>query len=204
MPLQSKVIYLIFLVFLAYGVLSYGVQRGFILPSFLELEREEAIKNMDRAVQAIERETQHLAISATDWAFWDDTYQFVQDHNEAYHEANLNIPTLEGLKVNLFYLFDGARQPIWGLTYDLENEEEIALPGLAERLAASPLTGLTEPGAEVRGLLNTVRGPLLIAARPVLTTATARGRCGAPCCSDGFWTPPPSPNRPGFNFKRRF
>ncbi len=98
MSLQSKVIRLIFLVFLAYGVLSYGVQHGFILPSFLELEREEAVKNMDRAVQAIKRETQHLAISATDWAFWDDTYQFVQDHNEAYHEANLNIPTLEGLR----------------------------------------------------------------------------------------------------------
>lgn len=170
MSLQSKIIHLIFLVFLAYGVLSYEVQRRFILPSFLELEREEAVKNMDRAVQTIERETQHLAISATDWAFWDDTYQFVQDHNEAYHAANLNTPTLEGLKVNLFYLFDGARQPIWGLTYDLENEEEIALPGLVERLAASPLTGLTEPGAEVRGLLSTVRGPLLIAARPVLTS----------------------------------
>jgi two-component system, NtrC family, sensor kinase len=170
MSLQSKIISLIFLVFLAYGALVYGVQRGFILPSFLELEREEAVKNMDRAVQAIEREVQHLAISATDWGMWDDTYQFVQDFNDAYREANLNIQALEGLRVNLFYLFNQARQPAWGTIYDLEEEEEIALPGLVERLAASPLTALTEPNAEVEGLLITTRGPLLIAARPVLTS----------------------------------
>jgi|GEM_PF-329838 len=170
MSLQTKVINLILLVFLAYGALSYGVQRGFILPSFLELEREEAIKNMDRAVQAIEREVQHLAVSATDWSVWDDTYQFIQDRNDAYREANLNVQALEGLRINLFYLFDRARQPAWGLIYDLEEEEEIAMPDVIERLAVSPLTALTEPNAEVEGLLITARGPLLIAARPVLTS----------------------------------
>jgi two-component system, NtrC family, sensor kinase len=170
MSLQSKVISLILIVFLAYSALSYGVQRLFILPSFQELEREEAIKNMDRAVQAIERETQHLGISATDWAVWDDTYQFVQDLNEAYREANLNIQALESLRVNLFYLFDRARQPVWGLLFDLDEEEEIEMPELIERLAASPLTALTEPDAEVEGLLITTHGPLLIVARPVLTS----------------------------------
>lgn len=170
MSLQTKVINLILLIFLAYGALSYGVQRGFILPSFLELEREEAIKNMDRAVQAIERETQHLGVSATDWAVWDDTYQFVQDRNDAYREANLNVQALEGLRINLFYLFDRARQPAWGLLFDLDEEEEIEIPDFSERLAASPLTALTESDAEVEGLLVTARGPLLIAARPVLTS----------------------------------
>ena len=95
MSLQFKVIGLILAVFLGYGALDYAVQRLFILPSFQTLEREELLKNMDRVVQAIEREAQHLTVSAADWATWDDTYQYVQDRNDAYRESNLNIEALK-------------------------------------------------------------------------------------------------------------
>lgn len=173
MSLQSKVIRLVFVVFIAYGALDYGVQRLFILPSFQTLEREEALDDMDRVVQAIGNETQHLTISTADWATWDDTYQFVQDHNDAYREANLNAAALKGLKTNLLYLFDDARKPVWGMTYDFKAQEPIAL-------AAFPMTGLPKdhplvflpnPDSEVQGLLLTGRGPLMVAARPILTSA---------------------------------
>ena len=73
MSLQSKVISLILAVFMGYGAFDYAVQRLFILPSFQALEREEALKDMDRAMQAIEREAQHLMVSTADWATWDET-----------------------------------------------------------------------------------------------------------------------------------
>jgi len=57
MSLQFKVIGLILAVFLGYGALDYAVQRLFILPSFQTREREEALKNMDRTAQAIDRDT---------------------------------------------------------------------------------------------------------------------------------------------------
>lgn len=172
MSVQSKVISLIFLVFAAYGVLDYGVQRLFVLPSFQALEREEAQRNMDRAVQAIQREAQHLAVSATDWATWDDTYQFVQDRNEAYREANLNLEALKSLKINVLNIVDTAGQIVWGKAYDLHSEEELALPELpGDRWPADhPLVALAGIDSEVKGLLLTARGPLLVAAKPVVTT----------------------------------
>jgi sensor domain CHASE-containing protein len=172
MSVQSKVISLIFLVFAAYGVLDYGVQRLFVLPSFQALEREEAQRNMDRAAQAIQREAQHLAVSATDWATWDDTYQFVQDRNEVYREANLNLEALKSLKVDVLNLVDATGQIVWGKTYDLQAEAEIALPELpSDRWPADhPLVALAEIDSEATGLLLTARGPLLVAARPVVTT----------------------------------
>ena len=124
MSLQIKVIGLVLTVFVAFGAFDYGVQRLFILPSFQTLEREEAQKNMDRALQAIERETNHLSATASDWAFWDDTYQFIMDRNDAFREANLNAKALGNLKVNLLYLFDAAQQPAWGIAYDHRAEEE--------------------------------------------------------------------------------
>ena len=173
MSLQIKVIGLVLTVFVAFGAFDYGVQRLFILPSFQTLEREEAQKNMDRALQAIERETNHLSATASDWAFWDDTYQFVVDRNDAFREANLFPKALGNLKVNLLYLFDAAQQPAWGMAYDEQAGEEITLPEFAvDRLAADhPLLALPDADSEVKGILVTARGPLLVAARPILTSA---------------------------------
>lgn len=172
MSLQSKVIGLILVVFLAYGALDYGVQRWFILPSFQALEREEAQRNMDRAVHTIQREAQHLAVSATDWATWDDTYQFVQDHNDAYREANLNLEALKNLKVDVLNIVEAAGRIVWGKTYDLHAGEELALPELpGDRWPADHLlVALPEIDSEVKGLLLTARGPLLVAAKPVVTS----------------------------------
>jgi two-component system, NtrC family, sensor kinase len=170
MSLQTKVISLILSVFLAYGALDYGVQHLFILPSFLSLEKEEALKNMDRAAQAIEQKIQNLVVSATDWSVWDDTYQFVQDQNEAFRQATLNNQALESLKVNLLYFFNTARQPIWGKMYDLNKKEEIVLPELLKQLMADPLIYMTAPESEVKGFLVTELGTMLIVAKPILTS----------------------------------
>jgi two-component system, NtrC family, sensor kinase len=175
MSLQTKVGGLVLAVFLAYGALDYGVQRLVILPSFQLLERQEAQKNMDRAVQAIEREISHLSTTATDWATWDDTYRFIVDHNDAFREENLNAKALENLKVDLLYLVDTGRRPVWGMVYDQRAGEEITLPELAgDRLAAGhPLLALPQTDSEVRGVMATARGPLLVAARPIVTSAGA-------------------------------
>jgi two-component system, NtrC family, sensor kinase len=168
MSLQTKVISLILFVFLAYGALDYGVQHLFILPSFLSLEKEEALKNMDRAVQAIEREIQHLDSSAMDWSVWDDTYQFVEDHNEAYRKANLNDQAMESLKANILFILNTKQQPIWGKMYDLVNETDITPPESMEQFLVSPVVALTEPESHAEGCLVTSLGPMLISVKPIL------------------------------------
>jgi len=165
--LRTKVIGLILVVFLVYGLLAYGVQRMFILPSFYALEQEETLEDMDRAAHAIQREIQHLGASATDWSVWDDTYRFVQDRNEAYREANLNAQAINSLKANFLYLFDTDHQLIWGMAYDPDSQEEMVIPGLAEQLGK---IDLPDPQSTVEGILITAQGPMLISAKPILTS----------------------------------
>ena len=167
MSLKTKVIGLLLFVFSVYGAMDYGVQRIFILPSFYALEHEEALKNMDRAAAAIQREIQHLGLSATDWSVWDDTYRFVQDRNAAYREANLNEQAIESLKVNFLYLFDSDQQLVWGMAYDLDSQQEIELPELVEKFRG---IHLTDPQSTVEGVLVTTNGPALISAKPILTS----------------------------------
>jgi sensor domain CHASE-containing protein len=172
MSLQSRVVSLILAVFLAFAAIDFGIQRAFILPSFDALEREEADKNLQRGVQALARVVDHLSVSATDWANWDDIYRFVQDRNEGFIESNLNREAMQSLKVDLLYIYTGAGDTVWGKVYDEESGEELTLEPFARGLPPGhPLRSLKQPGDEVRGVLLTDRGPLALAARPVLTSA---------------------------------
>ena len=170
MSLQAKVIHMIFIVFLLYAAVDYAAQCLLILPSFEALEHQEAQKDMDRVVQAIENEEQHLINSAADWATWDDTYQFVQDRNDAYQKSNLGKTAMNILKVSLIYFFDAARHPVWGDTVDLLTKERVSMEVFPSLLPVDHPLVLSEPGAEMKGILLLAQGPMLIAAKPVVTS----------------------------------
>ena len=171
MSLQSKVIGLIITVFLIYGTFSYTVQSRLIMPSFTAIERENALEDMDRVFFEIQCETRHLLTSATDWAAWDESYQFVQDHNNAFREMNLNDTGMSSLAVNLLYFFDAARNQVWGRTLDLAAKEAIPIALFPATLPEGhPLAALSTVDSEATGLLLTELGPLLIVAKPIVTS----------------------------------
>ena len=167
MSIQRKVISLIVIVFAVYLGLDWLVQRSVVLPSFIALEEDEARRGMERLIQAIERESVLLDTKANDWGTWDDTYRFALDHNEEFRRTNLNAVSLTSLKVNLIGIFDSRRQLIWGMVYDSRSQQPLALYGIEPDLARSVLTN---PARPVYGLLASVHGPLLLAARPILTS----------------------------------
>ena len=173
MSLQSKVLALVILVFIALGGLTYAVQHLFILPSFEALEQEEARKDMDRAMEAVDRETQHLTVSATDWAVWDDMYVFMEDGNETFRNANLNFASMRNLKVNLLYIYRPDGELVWGKALDFQTDEETPVAAFAGALLPRehPLVSPRQPDVSVRGILVTERGALLLAARAIVTGA---------------------------------
>lgn len=46
-----------------------------------ELERDDLKQNIERILQALEREMATLDRNTEDWAAWDDTYLFVEETN---------------------------------------------------------------------------------------------------------------------------
>ena len=173
MPLGSKIVGVVFLAFaLALGLIAV-VQRQYLAPSFEELEREEAIRNTERVLGALARELDLLGVSATDWAYWDETYRFAvgggQDTD--YLELNLNLSAIDTLDVNLIAVYDTAGQRLEGFTVDVETLDSIDLGVLSDdRLPADhPLLRLPDDTAAVEGLLATPAGIVAVAARNVLT-----------------------------------
>ncbi len=70
------------------GAISW-LSLGLLSASYSDLERNEVSKNISRAKGVILSKVADLSEKARDWAYWDDTYQFVQDRNPAYINSNL-------------------------------------------------------------------------------------------------------------------
>jgi len=155
-----------------YATLDYAVQYHVVLPSFVSLERDEARKDMQRCVEAINREAHHLDMLCVDWSAWDDTCQFVQDRNEKYRESNLNKETFKSNQVNVLLIFDSQRKLVTGLLCQEEMKPLESLGAVRELFQVPLETLLDHPDLEscTRGIARTSLGPVLVASRPIITS----------------------------------
>lgn len=96
-------------------ILFFFLSYRLVLHGFIVLEEEIMQENMQRAVNVLRTILNGMEVTSVDWAAWDDTYQYVQDRNDAYESSNLNDESLVNLKVNLFmiYTLEGERVFSW-------------------------------------------------------------------------------------------
>jgi len=171
MSLRIKVVGLLLLLFLGFAALHQAVQELVIYPGFVRLEREETVKNAERALIALERELDLLVPSVTDWASWDETYQFLGDLDQAYVEANLGAHTLKALELHTMGIYDRKGRIVWGMTHRPPSGDGGA-PALVA-LKGSPDQELLRPVVSDQpfsGIVLSESGPLLVVSRPVLTS----------------------------------
>jgi len=159
---------------ICFSAAEYCVQRFVILPGFLSLERDEAVRDADRVSKAISNEINHLNSLGWDWSAWDDTYDFVASGSGKYIASNLVMSTFTGNHLNLIYICDNDGRVIWGKAYDLSEEKEIKLDLFPENILPPKhplLIGKKNPNlteADIKGVLNTDAGPLAVSATPIL------------------------------------
>src|SRR5450432_1816632 len=100
MNIRPKVTALVALLFVILGVAEILVFNRVLLPSFADLERADAHIAMRRIHFALDLTLDRLALSATDWGNWADTYRFVEDQNRDYVSDNITKVALKELNVN--------------------------------------------------------------------------------------------------------
>src|SRR5580700_10397093 len=100
MNIRTKMISMLAVLFAVLIVLEIAGQRQVLMPSFAELEREDAETSMRRIGYALDMTLESLELSAADWGNWADVYQFVQSPSSAFVEANITPVAIKQLKVN--------------------------------------------------------------------------------------------------------
>lgn len=157
------------------GIASAGIyaQHRITLPGFLSLERDGAVKDVERVVAAIENEIQYLYSTCKDWASWNDSYDFIQSADRKYIEANLQTDTFANNRLNLIYFCDTQGRVIWG-------EMRATTTGPVIGIRQFPVNALPQthpllvrhhgqkPAKEIKGIFMTDSGPMLVAALPIL------------------------------------
>lgn len=170
MNIRTKMISLLALLFAVLIVLEIAVQRQVLMPSFAELEREDAETSMKRVGYALDTTLESLELVAADWGNWADVYQFVQSPNLEFVNTNITPVAMKQLRVNAILIVDlnggyalsSARTLDTGEPLDLDLTAHEALP------EDFPWRKILGQGKPARGLLRTNRGVMMIAAAPVL------------------------------------
>lgn len=153
---------------------SYLTISSVLLDGFLRHEREDAIQNVERIREVIADSLVNLSVKVWDWANWDDLYRFAADANPDFTEANLRDNTFIELKLHAILVFDSSRRLLVGKAFDLSGNNAVPLPeALTENmLKESSLLQHADPGSSRTGLLGLPDGPMLVAARPILTSGS--------------------------------
>ena len=170
MTIRPKVIALVASMLVVLGVVQILVEQRIFMPSFAELEHEDARTAMRRINYALDLTLERLALSASDWGNWNDTYRFVSDHNPDYVQANVTTVGLKQLQVNTMLVVDADGNVVMSSTLDLKSEQPLDIDFAARSAlpADFPWRANLREGRPVEGFLQTNRGIMMLAAAPVL------------------------------------
>ena len=170
MNIRTKIISLLALLFAVLIVLEISIQKQVLMPSFAELEREDAQTSMKRIDYALDTALENIELSAADWGNWADAYQFVQSRNEAFVTANVTPIAMKQLKVNALLIVDLHGSYVTASARTLDGGEPLELDLTARKALPDdfPWRLNLADGKTARGLLRTNRGVMMIAAAPVL------------------------------------
>ncbi len=169
MTLRRATIFTIAAVFLLLVGVQFLLTDSLIRGEFVRLERGEAQQSLDRAVTAMDSVSAQLRTMVSDWAWWDDSYAFVQKPNQDFVDSNLPKDILQNLQLNVLAFFDAAGTVRWSAFLPRDTEHWHALPqeikdSLADRFV---VRGDDTPHG-FSGILSLPDSGLLIACEPIM------------------------------------
>jgi signal transduction histidine kinase len=169
MTIRFKVAALVALLF-AVLIAAEGVIQEFVLmPRFVNLERAGARTSMTRVVYAVDRAGERLLLNDEEWSNWAELYRYMQDFNPAFISTYTTPEATTPLKVNLLMLIDRDGKVVFSAARYLAGKNPLDLD-LAKHGSLPkdfPWFANLTSGVPARGLVQTNRGVMMLAAAPI-------------------------------------
>src|SRR4051812_8202142 len=172
MTLRSKTLFIVSITLVGLIGVLYITSTTILLGGFARIEEQNTRRNVQRVLDAYADEIAKADITTHDWAAWDDTYAFIEDGNQDYIKTNLIDATAARLGLNLIVYVHEPDRVVFSTGFDTTTGKNIPLPkSFLPHLTSSDIllqhadlhTGFT-------GVIMMPEGPLLVAARPILTS----------------------------------
>lgn len=170
MKIRAKVVALLAAVSIALTFVEWGIGQALLLPRFEQIEFDTARTAMKRIDYGVNQALSELGVSATDWANWKDTYQYIVDHNPQYEQDNLTLAALKQLRLNAIAFIDLQGHIVLARSVDHATGEIRPLELFPTPTLPTDFVWREqlESGSTGQGLIATQQGVLLAAVSPIL------------------------------------
>lgn len=169
--LRNRILAALTVVTGAFLAITWWIQEQALLPSFVELERQQATRNLERGTEALTSELEHLSDFVADWSGWDDTYKFVADGNAEFAKSNLENDVFRESSFDFLCFLRPDGSEVWrsglvdGVVPTIDQLPANRWPTDHPLLATPALTDVRT------AVIVTGHGPLLVASRPITDSA---------------------------------
>lgn len=147
-------------------IFSTAVGYFLYIRKFISLENQFLLSKERSVHNILKLERAHLRNTCSDWALWDDSWEFMQNGNPDYISNNLALDSLITLDVNLmsFIHYDGTIK--WQMEADLNNKIRTQSPEFP--LDYFPIESLSFNPLEIKdGIAQWNNRIMLIASHPI-------------------------------------
>ncbi|MEK6967288.1 MAG: ATP-binding protein [Nanoarchaeota archaeon] len=170
MNINTKVVLGVGIAIIISSALLFAVLSLILLSNIDGLEAENARHNVQRGVADIKEELEALELTASDYAAWDMTYEFMETRTTNYTATEISDDTLFRLNVDFMGLFDAKGNTVYFRIPEGADpsaaKEEIALYFLPGKFF------LSHEGADSTrsGIIKTGHNIMLVASKPIVHT----------------------------------
>lgn len=178
--LRAKIIILLFGVVVAYVAADFALQRATITRQFQYLEEEEAVKNVSRITEALQREAADVQKLCKDFSEWEDLAMLALRPDPGFIQKNLSAKSLANKGIDVLYICDRDGVVVYHSVTDPDSRNAVGLRDFpTERFSeAHPFLVFTRNDSYPDGLYLTEHKPMLISARKLAVGEKEGARSG--------------------------
>src|SRR5450830_570164 len=173
MNLRTRLSIVALIALTIFVTMFYALAGVTIDRTYARLDSQNVERQVLRARSYLTYSLETLGRTCSDWAYWDDTYQFVLDHNTAYADSNLAPSSLATIDVDIMVFLDTSGKVVHvGSAKTGSQTPGDAPPDLVAQFGSG--TALLTQTLRQPGLTSymLVGGRVaFVAARPILTSA---------------------------------
>ncbi|GFZ33014.1 signaling protein [Clostridium zeae] len=169
MKLSNKVFMIVCLGFISLIAILYIFSKNNLLEQYNDIEILRVEDNVKKVVKYINRDIENINSVVLDYSLWDDTYNFMNDHNEEYIDSNFRDLTIfNRLKISFLMFIDKNGKIIYSENVNEEDSFNNLQKDEAEELAAqvSVLSKLKDK-KEVKGIIQLKNKTLIVSANNI-------------------------------------
>jgi signal transduction histidine kinase len=169
--LRWKTLLIVAVTLIGLLLLVYIPLRIFLLGSFVSLEQQLLLTDLDRASNAINDDIYNLDLLAAGYSMWDDTYAFVEAPTQEYIDKNYYDDFFADNRLSLVLITDNTGRVVFGKSFDLASHQSVPIPPRFQQFANHDIL-LDHPATTsiITGVVSLPNAPMLISSRPIITS----------------------------------